>query len=413
MSAFESLCLHEEDCQQRQAFLGIDEADLANLQRLQPVFAQYAQTFAEQFYEHLLQHPQTAHLLQDPEQVQRLKAIQIRYFEELLQGVFDRKYFEGRMRVGATHQRIGLDPAWYLGAYNQYIQLTFPFFARAFGSEVDKVLPLLLSLVKVIFLDIDLALHTYCRTQTEELRRHNEELQRALRLYGKSQRREEQLRRLLSHEIRGGLAAVITSLEDLRDVLGEQVTSDVLDDVQAITSRCWSLSGVLREMLADSNGGQGPNWVEMRSIYETVSTRFGMYTEGRDIRLHLPQDAPRVWADPAQLREVFANLVSNAVRYMHREPGEVKITCRKNGDFYEFSVMDNGPGIPTSVQERMFGPFVRGPAQPGRPAGTGLGLFFVRDIVEQGGGQVWVESEPGQGTCIRFTVPREPRSRES
>ena len=84
------------------------------------------------------------------------------------------------------------------------------------------------------------------------------------------------------------------------------------------------------------------------------------------------------------------------------------VTCREDGDFYLFGVQDDGPGIPEEVRGRLFQPFVRGPAGQGRHPGTGLGLYFVRTIVEQGGGRVWVESEPGRGSCFWFTVPRQP-----
>src|SRR5262249_26472190 len=139
-------------------------------------FKDFSREFAERFYQHLLSHPRTASLLQDPEQLEALKKIQANYFSELLESVLDDSYFEGRLRVGLAHQRIALEPAWYLGAYNQYIQLTFPVFVKAFGGNLEKVLPLLLSLVKVIFLDITLALRTYYQSSTEQLRHHNEEL---------------------------------------------------------------------------------------------------------------------------------------------------------------------------------------------------------------------------------------------
>ena len=69
---------------------------------------------------------------------------------------------------------------------------------------------------------------------------------------------------------------------------------------------------------------------------------------------------------------------------------------------------DNGPGVPEVIRERLFEPFVRGPGVAGRRPGTGLGLYFVRTVVEQGGGRVWVESTPGEGSRFYFTVPRRP-----
>lgn len=410
MPAADGYDLNDNERRMRQAFLDITAADAANVRALRATFTEHARAFAERFYEHLLSFPHTAELLQDSQQLERLKELQADYFAQLLDGAFDTRYYEGRLRVGLAHQQAGLDPAWYLGAYNQYIQLTFPVFARAFGSNLDKVLPLLLSLVKVIFLDIGLALHSYFRKSTQALRRHNEELQQALALYWESLRREEQLRRVISHEIRGGLAAVITSLEDLSEVVRPALSASAAEQLDSVTKRCWSLSGLLGEMLARAKDS-GPMWVDTTQIFETLVARFGLYAEGRAIHLHLPEHPPRVWADPFQLREIFANLVGNAVRYLDKERGRIEITCRADGDFSLFCVADNGPGIPAAIRPKLFEPFVRGPDPTDRPtSGAGLGLYFVRSAIEHGGGRIWVESAPGQGCRFWFTVPRVPPS---
>jgi signal transduction histidine kinase len=405
MSLNERFGIDEKERSDRQAFLGITARDAENVQALRPIFAEYGREFAERFYRHLMSNPLTTAFLQDAQQLEQLKKLQANYFAELLEGVFDGAYFEGRLRVGLAHQRFGLEPVWYLGAYNQYIQLTFPIFGKAFGNNLEKVLPLLLSLVKVIFLDIGLSLRTYFQSATAQLRQHNEELKQALGLFWQTQRREEQLRKLLSHEIRGGLAAIITSLEDLLDLSQENLDGDTVKQLESVNKRCWSLTNLLGEMLTNENI-TGPTWVDTGPIFEAIASRFGFYTEGRKIHLVLPEHSPRVWAEPLQLREVFANLVSNAVRYMDKEPGRVEISCRPDGEFYRFCVADNGPGIPSAIRDRVFEPFVRGPQDSGKTGGTGLGLFFVRTVIEQGGGKVWLESKPGEGTRIGLMVPR-------
>lgn len=394
---------------QRLAFLEIADADARNLRRLRPIFLRHAEEFAARFYDHLLAHPPTAALLKDERRLEQLKELQSSYFAELLAGAWDEAYVESRLRVGRTHQRVGLEPIWYLGAYNQYIQIAFPFFARAFGDRLADVLPALLSLVKVIFFDIGLALETYFQEATEQLRLRNRELQRALDLYWRAQRGEEQLRKLSSHEIRGGLAAVITGLEDFLDVHRPSLDAASTGQLERVEKRCWALSNLLKEMLA-TDSAVGPGWVETAPIFESLVSRFAIYVQGkaRQIRLHLPKDPPRIWGNPMQLREVFANLVSNAVRFMDKDPGLIEITCRPDGAYYVFCVSDNGPGVPESIRTRLFEPFVHGPPAPGQMEGTGLGLYFVRTIIEQEGGRVWVESEPGRGSRFWFTVPRVP-----
>jgi signal transduction histidine kinase len=408
MSLLDRFGMNEEEQRRSKGFLEIDPTDVENLRLLRPVFQEFSREFAEQFYRHLLAHPRTASLLQDPQQLQELKKLQANYFAELLEAVLDDSYFVSRLRVGLAHQRIGLEPGWYLGAYNQYIQLTFPIFAKAFGGNLDKALPLLLSLVKIIFLDITLALRTYFQSATEQLHHHNEELKQALGLYWQAQRREEQLRKLISHEIRGGLAAMIARLEDLQETVQPSMDSAAVEQLESVTKRCWSLSSLLGEMLTASDGG-GPAWVETSQIFDALQARFNLYTQGRSIHLKLPDHAPRVWADPLQLREVFANLVSNAVRYMDKETGQIEISCRPEGEFYVFCVADNGPGVPANVRAKIFEPFVRGHKSVGGKEGTGLGLYFVRTVVEQGGGKVWLESNAGQGSRFYLSVPRVPQ----
>ncbi len=169
------------------------------------------------------------------------------------------------------------------------------------------------------------------------------------------------------------------------------------------------MTGLLGEMLTSADGG-GPTWVETSQIFDTLLARFGLYTQGRSIDLKLPDHAPRVWADPLQLREVFANLVSNAVRYMDKEAGQIEISCRPEGEYYVFCVADNGPGVPPNVRARIFEPFVRGHKPASGKEGTGLGLYFVRTVIEQGGGKVWLESNAGPGSRFYFSVPRVPSS---
>ena len=215
--------MDEAERRRRKAFLGLTDADAENVRALRDAFAEHARGVRRSLLRASAGRPAHARLPPRPRAAAAAQGFAGGVFlGQLLEGVFDVPYFEGRLRVGVAHQRIGLSPVWYLGAYNQYIQLTFPLFVRAFGDNLEKVLPLLLSLVKVIFLDVGLALDTYFQEATAQLRQRNEELQQALGLYWQAQRREEQLHKMASHEIRGGLAAVITGLEDLQDAAGAE-----------------------------------------------------------------------------------------------------------------------------------------------------------------------------------------------
>jgi signal transduction histidine kinase len=104
--------------------------------------------------------------------------------------------------------------------------------------------------------------------------------------------------------------------------------------------------------------------------------------------------------DPVALREAFANLVANAFKHHHRSTGTIEVSYSLRGDMHEVIVGDDGPGIPKSAQGRIFEPFMCG--SQGDSSGRGLGLYFVKRIVEDHGGHIAVWSQPGAGT--RFTI---------
>jgi len=139
----------------------------------------------------------------------------------------------------------------------------------------------------------------------------------------------------------------------------------------------------------------------------------------RDARaeVHVAQGLPPVTADATLLRQVFQNLLANAVKHADREGVRVEISAQRVGATWSFCVRDDGPGIAPDDRERIFEMFVRGrpvatpAAEPSAPAGAhagaGIGLSICQRVVERHGGRIWVESVPGHGADFRFTLPAE------
>lgn len=112
-----------------------------------------------------------------------------------------------------------------------------------------------------------------------------------------------------------------------------------------------------------------------------------------------------VSADPDALQQVFGNLIENAVKY-GREGGRIIVSCRRQGENVEFTVQDFGPGIASHHLSRIFERFYRvDTARSRESGGTGLGLAIVKRVLEAHGGDIWVESELGQGTAFLFRLP--------
>lgn len=393
--------LDAESRQARKDFLGITQEDEEMIAALRDQFGEFAPRLAEGFYRHLLANPETAKLLQDATLLERLKQAQMLYFEELVSGTYDQTYFDKRMRVGAIHNAVGLEPKWYLGAYNQYVQLAFRFFSEQLGNPMPEAL---LALLKVIFLDIDLALQTYFAAATERIRQQREELQHAVDMYFQADLRAQQYAKLAGHEIRGALQSVSAICETVAEDFGEALPKDVRDSLLAAHRRCLKCHTVVETILSQPDRAGETSLVDASALVREVADRLETYAPGARVEFTTLVEPVMVLADPIALREVFANLISNALHYADKDPICIRVEYTPTAKEHVFCVSDNGPGIPTDLQPHVFEPFFRGSVAGKRHKGRGLGLHFVASIAGRHGGRAWLESVVGQGSRFYFSL---------
>ncbi len=152
--------------QHRKEFLNLTAKDERILQGLHAALGEGAPGFVEGFYRHLLSFEEMRALIPDDDSLARLQRLQTRYFHTLTAGRYDEAYGLERQRVGLTHARVGLPPGWYLGAYSQYLTQLLPVVARL-GLPADDWVAALQALVKVVFLDMGLAIDTYIALRDE------------------------------------------------------------------------------------------------------------------------------------------------------------------------------------------------------------------------------------------------------
>jgi PAS domain S-box-containing protein len=158
--SFES-AVKESDRQKRLAFIGLTAADAELLRALRPFFDQHVAEIEDRFYEKLLSLPETAQLLRDRTTVERLKKLQRDYLMRITEANFDAAYFEDRLRIGKTHERVGLSPRWYLLAYNLYYCLLSPRISRFYAADPARAEASITALQKVFMLDASLAMDAY------------------------------------------------------------------------------------------------------------------------------------------------------------------------------------------------------------------------------------------------------------
>ena len=169
----------EREIARRRAFLEFGDEDIKELMSIHALAEQYADPVIEAFYQHLLSFEETRSFFQDPKLLERVKRSQKDYFRRLTQGEYDKAYIEDRLKVGAVHERIGLPVKSYLGMYSFYLRTVAGRLFEAYQDAPERALRASRSLMKVIFLDIGLAIDTYI-SRREQLIRKQQEAMREL-----------------------------------------------------------------------------------------------------------------------------------------------------------------------------------------------------------------------------------------
>jgi two-component system OmpR family sensor kinase/two-component system sensor histidine kinase BaeS len=237
------------------------------------------------------------------------------------------------------------------------------------------------------------------------------ELGQAFNQMARSLARQEELRRNLmadiAHELRTPLTVIRGDLEAFLDGVFEP-TPEALASLQEETLLLARLVDDLRALAQAEAGQLKLAWesTDLAELLGGIVESFDLQAaaQGQSLILDLPLELPLVEADPVRVRQVVANLVSNALGHAP-ESGQVVVSGAPRPDRVQISVADDGPGIAPEELPHVFDRFWRG----GKPRieGSGLGLAIARELVRAHGGRIWVESEPGEGTTFFFALPLE------
>ena len=169
--------LTEHELLKRKDFLEFRNEDVANLVGINDLAQHYAESVIEDFYKHLLSFDETKVFFRDPEVLKRVKNAQQQYFLRLTQGNYDLAYAQNRLLIGAVHERANLPMKAYLGMYNYYLRAVANRLIEAFRAEPQRAWSSFLSLMKLTFLDIGLAIDTYINSRERTIREQREAIQ--------------------------------------------------------------------------------------------------------------------------------------------------------------------------------------------------------------------------------------------
>lgn len=254
----------------RLAFMNFTQQDALLLKELLPLIKHHSVRIVDKFYENVERHPELNAIIRDAgSTIDRLKASQIRYLEELVMGEYGEAYFERRLRIGVIHNKIGLGPRWYLGSYSVYSQNIIPLIMKKYRFRPAKRLSVLNALNKVLYLDAQLAMETYIQGLMDDLNgvsTSKEVVEKAVSEYGKHISRIAigDLSQRIDVKGEGDLAQLGIDLNTMTDSL-VTMTQKVAESGNA-------MSGTVAELQSTVNQQSASAAEQASSVNETTST---------------------------------------------------------------------------------------------------------------------------------------------
>ena len=217
---------------------------------------------------------------------------------------------------------------------------------------------------------------------------------------------------LASHQLRTPLSAMKWFSEMLLAGDAGKLSAEQKEFIQNIYDSNERMVALVNALLNITRIESGrlivePVPTDLRGLLEEVLTEIQPKIDERKMKvfLKIDKDLPKINIDPKLISEVFANLLTNAIKYTDME-GKISVSIGKNGNSIVCEVSDNGMGVPVSQKSRIFSKFFRADnALKVEGEGTGLGLYLVKTIVESSGGKIRFESEEGKGSSFFFSLP--------
>ncbi|MFL5347691.1 MAG: protoglobin domain-containing protein [Hyalangium sp.] len=367
-------------------YVGFSPEDEQALLSLHGVARGEFNRIAEVFYARILEHEGARTALEGGErQVGHLKGTLQIWMDQLLRGPWDEAYYELRCRIGRMHVRIALPQHYMFGAMNVLRREFNALIDEHYRERPQELVAMRMALSKILDLELAIMLHTY-REDLLAQQARNERLSTFGQLVGS-----------IGHELRNPLGVIETSLFIIKGRVGQgdERTVKHLDRIGEQVGIANRIVSDLLDMIRDKPLKHEP--VKLETVWQSAllavqhPARVLVSAQGL-------AELPEVRGDPHQLRQVFLNLLENAVQAVG-EAGTVELKATALADSVELAFEDSGPGVSESIRRRLFEPLMTTKAR-----GIGLGLPLVKRILERHGGSIIYAPRPEGGSGARFLL---------
>jgi PAS domain S-box-containing protein len=211
----------------------------------------------------------------------------------------------------------------------------------------------------------------------------------------------DQFAYVASHDLKAPLRAIANLSQWIEDDIAEQLSAENRHQMKLLRGRVHRLEALIDGLLQYSRVGRIATPIEFVSVQALIQEVLTMLAPPPEFTIAIAA-LPSLHTQKLPLFQVFSNLISNAIKHHNRLDGKIAISATDQGDVYEFTVTDDGPGIAPAYHDKVFGIFQTLEARD-KVENTGVGLAIVKKIVESQGGHIYLVSQEGQGATFRFT----------
>lgn len=251
------------------------------------------------------------------------------------------------------------------------------------------------------------------KNQKKRIQEQSAKLQEHLSKLEMSYREMEQFTYIASHDLKSPLRTIANFAQLLEKRHRAQLNSEAIEFIDFIVSGAQRMDRVICDLLEYSRVGNRDktmDWVDLNKVLELVQLNLKMGIEENQATIE-SGTLPDLWVNRSGMIQLFQNLVANAIKFRRSVSPHIMVSCEQDGDVWTFSFRDNGVGIEQEFHNKAFLPFQRlGNLDV---PGMGMGLAICKKVVKLHRGDIWYESEFGEGTTFFFTLSQHKIKRYS
>lgn len=240
-----------------------------------------------------------------------------------------------------------------------------------------------------------------------ERKNFEEELKNTVNKLEISNKNLQEFAYVASHDLQEPLRMISNYTQLLSNRFSKNVDEKAKEYIYFVVSSAKRMQELIKNLLDYSRvttQGKAFEIIDSSEILENVLSRMRLSIEETGTKLII-SSLPKIKGDSIQIEQLFQNLLSNSIKFRSNNEPVIQISAEDKDNLWLFSFRDNGIGIEQKFKDRIFVIFQRLHSQQEYP-GTGIGLALCKKIVERHGGNIWMESTPGDGTTFYFTIPK-------